>query len=96
MLIVGIILGAVGGFIGGLIFAKALLKDADRKYEEGDERWHQGTEEYRKAVRALELARDEKQQYQGKVRAAWKKLTEVLEREVPPLAPVIEQLGREI
>ena len=62
-MIAGLIIGFVVGVVATLVFYWRLGVDADKKYKAADQRWNAGTEQFRKAVRALEIERDEKAAY---------------------------------
>jgi gas vesicle protein len=93
--IAGLLIGAFVGFALALAFCWKLCVEGGKKIEAGDARYEAGTEEYRKALRALEIGRDERDAFRKKWVGIWDKLLEVCRQHHPEMMPDLESAIKE-
>ena|ERR1019366_6388066 len=93
ILFVGILIGWVIGVICTMAFYWAMLCEAGQKIEDGDKRYGEGTEEYRKALHALEISRDENASRRNSMIAFYNKILSLIEDHHPELVAGVKEVG---
>ncbi len=95
-MIIGMLIGFILGIWASILFGRQYMEEAMLMGAEGEERWEKGDEEYRKAVKILEIEREERQNFRNKTKKMWADLAEKLKAESPELAEFVSQQERNI
>jgi hypothetical protein len=85
-MITGLVIGFIVGCFVTMFLVWTFVKEADARYNDGLKRYEEGTQAYKKAVRTLEVYREESTSRSENNRKHWNRVVGMLQHHLPPRA----------